>query len=76
MGLWVCPEILDANYQIMQQNIPEHRGNKPEVVYLEERFYISTVHVMYMGGSISDIKQTDPYITSNAAEGIYHTIWG
>jgi hypothetical protein len=74
MGPSACPEIFGTNYQTMQQNIPEQRRNKPEVVYLEGRFNNNRVHLKYFGGSISVIKQTDPHIISNAAEGIYHKI--
>jgi hypothetical protein len=74
MGPIGCPEIFDTNYQTMQQNIPEERRNKPEVISLEERINLNRVHLMYTGGSISVIKQTDTYITSNAADNIYHTV--
>jgi len=67
-----CPEILDRNYQTMQQNMPERRRNKPEEFSLEELFNINRVHLMFFGGVFSVIKQTDTYITSKAVEGIYN----
>jgi hypothetical protein len=69
-----CPKIFGTNYQTMQQNIPAQRRNKPEVVSLEERINIKKVPLMHIDRFISVIKQTDTYITSNAAGVIYYTI--
>jgi hypothetical protein len=59
----------------MQRNIPEDRRPQPHAASVEEplwQFHIEGLHVMCSGGSNSVNKQTDSYVTGNAADSIYH----
>jgi len=75
IGLTYCLTVFENNYQVMQQKIPntENVNLKP---FLSKSalclFNIDSLLIKYPSGSISFIRQTDPCINSNAAEGIYH----